>query len=140
MSKYLLAAIACIALAFSTQAQSYDLATLRSDGFITSSATSNYTYVVNVRKAETACLQISFKLVSAGTGGVITKLQTSADGENWETTPSMSFTNSASGTSTVVAVNQLTLKGAQAVRVYSIENGGGANLTNLVIKVGIANR
>ena len=140
MSKYILSFIAFMALVFGAQAQSYDLATLKSDGFITSAATSNYTYVVNVRKASTACLQMSFKLVGAGTGGVITKLQTSADGENWETTPSMSFTNSANGTSTVIAVNQLTLKGAQAVRLYSIENGGGANLTNLVIKIGVANK
>lgn len=138
--KYLIALASLFALALSSQAQSYDLATLQSDGFITSAATSNYTYVVNVRKASTACLQMSFKLVSAGTGGVIAKVQTSADGVNWETTPSMSFTNSANGTTTVVAVNQLTLKGAQAIKIASVENGGGANLTNLVLKVGIATR
>lgn len=138
--KYLIALASLFALALSSQAQSYDLATLSTAGGIASGATSNYTYVVNVRKASSACLQMSFKLDGAGTGGVIAKVQTSADGENWETTPSMSFTNSANGTSTVIAVNQLTLKGAQAIRLYSIENGGGANLTNLVLKVGIATR
>jgi hypothetical protein len=107
---------------------------------ITNSATSNYTAVVNVRKADTVGIFQKFQLNGAGTGGNIIKFSKSVDGVNFETTPSILITNASAGTTATYYFNSVSVAGAAAIRLESVVNGSAAALTNVLIQVGIPTR
>lgn len=146
MKKLFFAAMAAFALAFSpAYAQAgYDMATPLSistlAATITNSATSNYTAVVNVRKADTVGIFTKFQLNGAGTGGNIIKFSKSVDGVNFETTPSILITNASAGATATYYFNSVSVAGAAAIRLESVLNGSAAALTNVFIKVGIPTR
>jgi len=56
---------------------------------------------------------------------------------NFETTPSLSVTNSGNGAAMVYGVTSFTPKIAKAIRLVSITNGGGANATNVSVNIGL---
>ena len=146
-----LAAVAAMALAGimtpSARAQSYDYATplqiTTAGAAINNSATSNYTAVVNVRKAGqngTVGIFQKYQLDGAGTGGNILAFSKSVDGVNFESTPSILITNVSAGTTAKFYFNAVSVAGAQAIRLESLVNGSAAKLTNVLVQVGIPNR
>jgi hypothetical protein len=107
---------------------------------ITNSATSNYTAVVNVKKADTVGIFTKFQLNGAGSSGNIIKFSKSVDGSNFETTPSILITNVSNGTTPAYYFNSVSVAGAAAIRLESVVNGSAAALTNVLIQVGIPAR
>lgn len=107
---------------------------------ITGGSTSNYTASVNVRGADNVAIYTSHKLNGAGTDGIIFKFSKSADGSNFETTPSILFTNTAAGTGAVLTITPVSVVGCHSIRLASIVNGvSGQAVTNLFVTVGVKN-
>lgn len=134
MKKYILIFSAILCLALSAQAQ-VNTKTLLSAGTVTSGATSNYTAAVSLDKVSTFGVQFSFAATGAGSGDVVAAFAYSGDGTNFETTPSLSITNAGNGTTTVVSFNSVTLKPAKEIKLVSIKNSAGADITNVTVKV-----
>jgi hypothetical protein len=131
--------------AFGAFAADYEYATLLSitshSGTITNGATSNYTAVANVRKADVVGIMTKLQLNGAGTDGSIFKFKKSVDGTNFESTPSILITNAANGTTAAYYFNQVTVSGARAIQLSSVVNGtSGQALTNVFVQVGIPAR
>ncbi len=128
------------AMSFAAQAQQYHPVALLLGGTanITAGSTSNYTYTVNVKAADNVAIWSSFKLNGAGTDGIIFKFSKSADGSNFETTPSILITNAANGTSAVSTISPTSVTGVHSIRLSSIVNGvSGQAVTNLFVTVGV---
>lgn len=127
--------IASIAItAIAAQAQSRQPATLLNPGNVTTSGTSNYTAAVVVNTADYCGIGISFKLDGAGTDPLLFKFAKSVDGTTFESTPSVTVSVSANGTSTVNAFSSATVQGAWALRLAQIVGSTNANATNIVVK------
>jgi hypothetical protein len=143
-----LLALFAIAFAFVgavASASDYEYATLLSitshSGTITNGATSNYTAVAHVAKAETVGIMVKLQLNGAGTDNTLIKFKKSVDGENYETTPSIIVTNANAGTTATYYFTPVSVIGAQTIQLSSIVNGtSGQALTNVFVKVGIPAR
>ncbi len=129
-------------LSFAAHAQQYHSVALLLGGTvnITAGSTSNYTSSVNVRGADNVAIYTSHKLNGSGTDGIIFKFKKSADGSNFETTPSILITNAANGTSAVLTVSPVSVAGCHSIQLSSIVNGvSGQAVTNLFVTVGVKN-
>ena len=142
--KFIMAAALAVAVTFTAQADSIVGKTalastlLIQTNSITSAATSNYTATASLEGcAGYGVVQVGFGLVGAGTGDVVANFAYSVDGVNFETTPSLSVTNSGNGAAMVYGVASFTPKVAKSIKLVSITNGGGANATNVSVRVGI---
>lgn len=141
MKKLLFAILAIVGLTSATHAAvpvpSFKSETLLSiyslSDTITNSATSNYTATVSVRGANTCGIGQTFQLNGAGSSGNIIKIKKSADGVNFETTPSILITNVSAGTTATYYFNQITVSGCAAIQLSSVVNGSAAALTNVLI-------
>jgi len=82
-------------------------------------------------------IMTSFKLDAACTGTITFYFQKSIDGTTYETTPSVSATITANGSTAVNTFTQATTLGSGYIRLSSIVNTNATqNLTNLVVKFG----
>lgn len=138
-----LIAVAVLGVATANAQSTYETVTLVAANSLSieDGATSNYTSVVNVRKADIVGIQTAIQLEGAGTDGIIFKFKKSVDGSLFETTPSILITNAAAGTTLTHYFNQVTVSGAQAIQLSSIVNGvSGQAITNFSVKVGIPTR
>ncbi len=94
----------------------------------------NYTQTIPLTKYGDIGLQMSFKLMAAGTTAVTAVFDGSGDGVNW--VPSaVVFPVTASGTTAVSGYTNVTLNSLGYLRLNYITNGNNAVLTNLNLRV-----
>jgi predicted chitinase len=143
MKKLVLAIIALSALAFNASAQT-TVATFKPvtlltidtlAAAITNSATSNYTATVSVRGANKIGIGIKNQYNGAGSTANIYKFAKSADGVNFETTPSILVTNTPNGSTATYYFTEATVSGCAAVQLTQIVNGSAAAITNAFVKI-----
>lgn len=144
--KKLLFTLCLIAFAVTAQAQdSFKPVTLLSITThaltVTNSATSNYVVSattpvrMSVRGANTIGVSSKLQLNGAGSTAAIWKIAKSADGVNFETTPSILITNTPNGTTATYYFTQATVSGCAAIELQQVVNGSAAAITNAFVKV-----
>jgi len=148
-----IAAVAFTALV-SANAQTYEIVPLLSfanrptalaTGWLVDEGdTTNYTALnktVNVKNAEAVVVAVGGALAGTGTGDVEIYFQKSADGTVWETLPSIALTNVSTSNTRAEYVHNVSVPGAQWLRLHSIKNADDAeDLTNIVVSVGIKSK
>lgn len=141
MKKILLIAAILSFAALAVQAQQYQVVSLvPATQTVLATGTTNFTAYVNVRKCDTAGIYIEAKLDGAGTDDIVWKFSKSPDGSHFETTPSISITNVANGTTLVKAFKAVDVTGVHTLKLVScLNNSAAQNLTNIVVIVGVKN-
>jgi len=137
--KNLLAAVAAVALlalsaprAAAQQYLSSPVAGLAAGtNNIPATTTSNYNATIGLTKYGDAALTINFKLTGSGTENVITTVDQSVDGTNWETKAPFLWTNAANGTTLVSVTTNMNVGAVGYLRLKSINNGSAQAVTNL---------
>lgn len=140
MKKLLFAIAAVVTLSFNASASDFKPVTLLSiedhSMTITNGATSNYTARVSVRGANSVGVGTKIQLNGSGTDGIIYKFKKSADGQNFETTPSLLVTNAAAGTTATYYFTKVDVSGCAAIELSSVVNGvSGQAITNGFVKI-----
>lgn len=93
--------------------------------------------IIDVRRWDAVALQPTFALSGTGVGNVVFNFARSADGATYETTPSISGTIAASGTTTVSGVLNVSTGGAATIKLVSVVNANNPGVVpNPVIKIG----
>jgi hypothetical protein len=148
MNKLALAFLSIAGLAFTAQAQ--DVPTFKPITLlsitthaltVTNSATSNYVVsattpvAASVRGANKIGIGVKNQYNGAGSTAIIYKLAKSADGVNYETTPSILVTNTPNGTTATYYFTEATVSGCASVMLTQIVNGSAAAITNGFVKI-----
>lgn len=146
MKKLLFAFITVAAFAVSAKAQSdfkpVTLLSITTHALtITNSATSNYVVsattpvVASVRGANKIGIGVKNQYNGAGSTAIIYKFAKSADGVNFETTPSILVTNTPNGATATYYFTEATVSGCAAIQLTQIVNGSAAAITNGFVKI-----
>jgi hypothetical protein len=108
---------------------------------VTNSATSNYVVTAttpvraSVRGANKVGIGVKNQYNGAGSTAIIYKFAKSADGVNFETTPSILVTNTPNGTTATYYFTEATVSGCAAIQLTQIVNGSAAAITNAFVKI-----
>jgi hypothetical protein len=137
MKKILTSLAAVAILATVAQAQQYTAASLTVTSNIAAASTNSPASAVRaVTRNRHAAIATSFAMTGAGTPNVVFSFSRSADGTNYETTPSLVITNAANGTNTVTSITNLDLGAAGWLKLVSVANTNASTaITNLAVKV-----
>lgn len=121
------------------QAQSYNLrsATITSNSVTVTAVEASITNstvraTIPATKGDTLALQVSVTLAGAGTSAVVCKFDESVDGTNWESS-AHSVSVTASGTSTITTVANISVGSIGYLRLSSVENPN-AQVATVAIK------
>lgn len=132
--KKLLALLALLGLAPLAQAQQYFVETVSSAATIAASGSITPGTKIPVRPYSNVAIQVSFKLSGSGTSNIVASFAKSVDGTTFETTPSVTVTVAASGTTTVSGVSNVALGGVGWLKLVSVTN---ANTPSTVAELSI---
>ncbi len=136
-----LAAFALCATLTDTKAQSYGFANFDLSGTPTTAAATTTTLTnlfIDCRNMQNVTLQTVFVMSASSTTNIIYKIAKSIDKVNFETVPSISWTNTANGTTPVVATTTIATGGAGWMKLVSVQNlDSSAVLTNTSFGYGI---
>jgi Tfp pilus assembly protein FimT len=128
-----------IALVTPAMAQQYSVSTLNTGTNVigASSALTPTSAVVTTTKHDNVAYTVSFNLSGTGTGNVISTWAKGLNGV-YESTPSITMTNAANGTNTVVGFGNTSVGAAGSLKLVSITNGNTpSTITNLTVKAGL---
>lgn len=118
-------------------AQQYKVSTLDTGtNVIAASGTLSPTNAkVVVTKNANVAYSVSFNLSGTGVGNVVSSWAKSIDGTNYESTPSVTMTNVANGTNTVVGVGNTAMGAGGWLKLVSVVNANTpSTVTNLTVK------
>lgn len=134
MKKLFLSLIALAAVAVSAQAQQYQVVNLATSATLTNSATGTYSAVVNCRAANQVGILTTSVLSGAGTDDIVFSFSKSADGVNFETTPSVTVTNASNGATAVKKYTVVDVTGVHTLKLVSVlNNSTNRTLTHSVV-------
>lgn len=131
----LVAAIALPSVAKAQEAKTYATSLNGGTNNIAATATNTYAITQNVSEFDNVGATLNFKSTGANTGTQVVRIARSWDnGSTYESTPGLSLSVAANGTSTVVAGAKLDCSGVTNLKIVSWENPGASPITNAVVK------
>ncbi len=141
MKKLFIAATLAAALTLScaVHAQQYSVVPLVTLLTVPASGTSNYTAVVNCRAANTVGITTYSALSGSGTEGMVWSFSKSADGSVFETTPSVTITNTSNGTTPVKKFTVVDVTGVHTLKLVSVVNGNSSYVLTNSVTAGVKN-
>jgi hypothetical protein len=132
-------AAAALFLTATASAQQFQPITLLSSHTNAPSALSNYTAVVNVRAATVVGIMTESTLSGSGSDEIVWTFAKSVDGANFETTPSLTITNTSNGSTTVRTFTALDVTGVHTLKLLSVTNGSSSRMLTNAVYVGVKN-